>query len=161
MSVRVRGGVAAVAAAAAIVGLVVAAGDPDASATVADDAPPVAASLTVAREAFAAGDFPAALRAYEAVSDADPGNAEANAYAGWIAFLGDDHAAGLERLEDALLEAPFYPDAHLLRGLVLLRGFDDGLGAAAEFEIVMRLDPDGVLGAAAERWLAKAHGSGG
>lgn len=115
------------------------------------------ALLDRARRSVAEGDLDEAGEHYAALADLDPANPEAAAYAGWLAFLDGEADQALDRLETSLREAPFYVDAHLLRGLVLLRGFDDELGAAAEFETVLRLDPDGALARTARRLLDEVH----
>lgn len=103
----------------------------------------VEAQLAYARALLAGEQVVAALRAYDAAALAEPDNAEALAYGGWIVFLAGLTDDALERIDVAVAADPTYPDGHSFRGMVLLRGRNDTAGALTEFREYLRLAPPG------------------
>lgn len=86
------------------------------------------------------GDLDAAIDLYDEVLEADPGNAEALTYKGWLQTLGGDGAAGLEVLLEAATTNPSYPDVHAFLAIVFFR---NGLVEQADRELdrLDALDP--------------------
>lgn len=106
-----------------------------------DDAP---ARVALARLLLQSQDLPAAREQFDAVTEIDPGHAEALAYGGWVSVLTGDAAGGLDRLDRAVAADPEYPDAHALRGLALMRS-GDAEQAVAELRRYLALAPTGPL----------------
>lgn len=88
----------------------------------------------------AAGEFAAAIDLYEEVLGADPGNAEALTYKGWMLTLSGDGASGLTTLLEAATVNPTYPDVHAFLAVVFYR---NGLveQARRELDRLDALDP--------------------
>lgn len=90
-------------------------------------------------------DLVGALNEFDAAAGLDPADAEARAYGGWIVFQAGLTDEALRRLDEAVAAAADYPDAHLFRGIVLLRGANDPAGAVAALERYLSLVPAGPL----------------
>jgi len=85
-------------------------------------------------------DYDAAIARYDDVLAADPGNAEAAAYKGWMLTLAGDQEAGLTQLLDAATTHPDYPDGHAFLAIVFSRlGLFDQAGR--ELDRLDALDP--------------------
>lgn len=104
--------------------------------------------LTEARALVGEGKAAEAIKLYDEVIAADPRNAEALAYRGWLVRLvgrstGD--AALLERAFEFATRAveadPQYPDAHFFRGMMLYQDRNDPAAAVPEFRAFLGLDP--------------------
>jgi cytochrome c-type biogenesis protein CcmH/NrfG len=119
-----------------------------------DDAP---ARMALARLLLQQQDLPGALEQFDAAARLDPGNAEALAYGGWVAEL-TGVSDGLTRLDRAVGADPTYPDAHALRGLVLMRGGDND-AAAGELRRYLELAPDGPLAAEVRGLIERLGGA--
>lgn len=91
-----------------------------------------------------AGEVEAAIELYDEVLADDPGNAEAQAYKGWLQTLSGDDEAGLESLLAAATASPEYPDVHAFLAIVFFR---NGLvvQAANELDRLDRLDPPAAI----------------
>ncbi|MGH9214868.1 MAG: tetratricopeptide repeat protein [Acidimicrobiales bacterium] len=100
------------------------------------------------------GDLVGALQHYDEAARLDPRDAESRAYAGWIVGLANLHDDALGRIDAAIAVDPTYPDAHFFRGMVLLRGTNDRVGAAAELRRFLELAPDTPLRPQVEQVLA-------
>ncbi|MGH8935628.1 MAG: cytochrome c-type biogenesis protein CcmH [Acidimicrobiia bacterium] len=97
--------------------------------------------LALANRYFEAGEFSAAVGHYLEVLDLQPGNPEALARLGWMAYLAGEAetAAGYE--ERALEFAPGYPEATWFLANIRLYGLDDPAGAVPLLEELAAL-PD-------------------
>lgn len=84
-----------------------------------------------------------ALKAFDAAARLDPADPVPKAYGGWIVFLAGLSDDALTRLDAAVAADPAYPDARFFRGMVLLRGRQDQVGALAELREYLRLAPTG------------------
>ena len=114
----------------------------------------VPARLALARMLLQQQDLPGALVHYDATSSVDPQNAEALAYAGWIAVLTGNDQEGPARLDRAVTADPAYPDGHALRGLALMRT-GDSAGAADELRRYLELAPGGPLAAQVQAVISR------
>ena len=119
-----------------------------------DDAP---ARMALARLLLQQQDLPGALEQFDAAARLDPGNAEALAYGGWVAELTGVSDA-LLRLDRAVGADPTYPDAHALRGLVLMRSGDSD-AASGELRRYLELAPEGPLAAEVQGLVERLGGS--
>jgi cytochrome c-type biogenesis protein CcmH/NrfG len=119
-----------------------------------DDVP---ARLALARMLLQQQDLPAARVHYDAASARDPSNAEALAYAGWIAVLSGNDQEGRARLDRAVTADPAYPDAHALRGLALMRD-GDAATAVEELRRYLELAPRGPLTPQVEAVISRLEG---
>lgn len=115
------------------------------------------ARLAYARLLIQGEDLPGALEQFDAVASLDPANAEALAYGGWLAALGGDVEAGIDRLERAVAADGAYPDAHALLGLARMRAGDEA-GAVAELTRYLDLAPDGPLAEQVAAVIARLGG---
>jgi len=120
---------------------------------------PAAAASPVARalERERAGDAVGALELYDAALEANPDDAEALAYRGWLlkrAGLIDEALASLDR---AVAVRPDYPDAHFFRGMVLYQDRGDPAGAVAELRLFLAADPPAAMVPMVEGVLRRAE----
>ena len=104
--------------------------------------------LSEARALVGEGKAAEAIKVYDEVIAADPRNAEALAYRGWLVRLvgrstGDQAllARGLEFVTRAVEADPQYPDAHFFRGMMLYQDKNDPAAAIPEFRAFLGLDP--------------------
>lgn len=104
-----------------------------------------AVHLSLARARLENRDLVGSLTEFDAAARLDPGDAESRAYGGWIVFQAGLTDEALRRLNEAVAAAADYPDAHLFRGIVLLRGANDPAGAVAALERYLALAPTGPL----------------
>jgi tetratricopeptide (TPR) repeat protein len=111
--------------------------------TVAQNPKDAAAHDALANALAQTGDLPGALKEFDAAVSADPKDAVALAYSGWIALLAGSTDKALDRLTEAEATAPGYPDAHAFRGIALLRSGGNAAEARAELERYLQLAPDG------------------
>jgi uncharacterized protein (TIGR02996 family) len=128
-----------------------------------------AGHLVFARYLLETGEMTAAVKEYVATVKLDPGNAEANAYAGWVTFLAaqsenaDPKTAAeltdraLLRLDAAVAAADDYPDAHFFRAMVQFRGKNNPKAAIPDLERYLVLVPDGQLNAQVKQLLDQAR----
>jgi len=128
-----------------------------------------AGHLVFARYLLETGEMTAAVKEYVATVKLDPGNAEANAYAGWVTFLAaqsenaDPKTAAeltdraLLRLDAAVAAADDYPDAHFFRAMVQFRGKNNPKAAIPDLERYLALVPDGQLNAQVKQLLDQAR----
>jgi tetratricopeptide (TPR) repeat protein len=101
-----------------------------------------AAELALARSLTGERDFVAALRHFDAASRLDPKDPESRAYGGWIVYLAGLTDQALPRINAAIAVDEQYPDAHFFKGIVLLRGKNDGAAAVPELQRYLALAPD-------------------
>ena len=96
--------------------------------------------LFEAQEHMAAGRWAEAEEIYAAVVAAQPSSAEALAWWGWLDFQRGDLASASERIEEAVLADPLYPDARVFGAIVAFRldRLDD---AAAHLDAFDAVDP--------------------
>lgn len=113
--------------------------------TVAENPGDAGAHDALANALAQTGDLPGALKEFDAAVSADPKDAVALAYSGWIALLAGAPDKALDRLAKAEATAPGYPDAHAFRGIALLRSGGDPAEARAELERYLQLAPDGPM----------------
>jgi len=113
--------------------------------TVAENPQDAGAHDALANALAQTGDLPGALKEFDAAVSADPNDAVALAYSGWIALLAGSPDKALDRLAKAEATAPGYPDAHAFRGIALLRSGGDPAEARAELERYLQLAPDGPM----------------
>jgi tetratricopeptide (TPR) repeat protein len=113
--------------------------------TVAQNPKDAAAHDALANALAQTGDLPGALKEFDAAVSADPKDAVALAYSGWIALLAGSTDKALDRLTEAEATAPGYPDAHAFRGIALLRSGGNPAEARAELERYLQLAPDGPM----------------
>ena len=106
-----------------------------------------AARRSLARALIQNRDLTGALKEWDAAARLDPTDAESRAYAGWIVFQAGLVDEALKRLDSAEAASADYPDTHLFRGIVLLRGKNDPAGAVTEFARYLALVPNGPLDA--------------
>ena len=104
--------------------------------------------LAEARALVGEGKAAEAIKVFDEVIAADPRNAEALAYRGWLVRLvgrstGDQAllARGLEFVTRAVEADPQYPDAHFFRGMMLYQDKNDPAAAVPEFRAFLGLDP--------------------
>lgn len=90
-------------------------------------------------------DLLGALEAFDTAARLDPRDPAPRAYGGWIVYQAGLVDEALKRLAAASAADPAYPDAHLFRGIILLRSKNDPAGAAAEFERYLAAVPAGPL----------------
>jgi cytochrome c-type biogenesis protein CcmH/NrfG len=98
-----------------------------------------------------------ALVQYRAALALDPEDAEANAKVGLVLFLADRPRMALTWVDRALGTAPDYPEAHFIRGWILLDGLDRPEEAVVSLQRYLRLAPFGAERANARRLLARAE----
>lgn len=127
------------------------------AAVVAERPDDVPARMAYARMLLQQQDLAGAFAQYDAASVHEPANAEALAYAGWIAVLTGRSAGGQQRLDRAVAADPAYPDAHALRGLALMRA-GDNTAAASELRRYLELAPGGPLAAQVEAVITRLGG---
>lgn len=104
--------------------------------------------LNEARVLVGEGKAAEAIKVYDEVIAADPRNAEALAYRGWLVRLvgrstGDQALLerGYEFVTRAVEADPQYPDAHFFRGMMLYQDKNDPAAAIPEFRAFLGLDP--------------------
>jgi cytochrome c-type biogenesis protein CcmH/NrfG len=116
----------------------------------------VSAHLTLAEAYAAAGSAQLAAVEYLAVTQLDPGNAEANTNLALLAFeVG--RAAHAKAMVDRVLAAnPKYPDALYVRGLINLMGLHRAKAAARDFSAYLAVAPFGSHRTAAATLLGVA-----
>ncbi|HEX2039612.1 MAG TPA: cytochrome c-type biogenesis protein CcmH [Acidimicrobiales bacterium] len=120
-------------------------GDP-ASGSITQTGP--SADLARARALIGQGKAADAIKVYDDVIAADPGNAEALAYRGWLVRLvgkrTNDPALidkGLAFVERAVAADPRYPDARFFKGMILFEDKQDPAGAVPEFRAFLGSNP--------------------
>jgi tetratricopeptide (TPR) repeat protein len=95
-----------------------------------------------------------AVQEYGRVVELDPTNVEAHAYGGWALNLsapgvGDAAqrqefvAAALQLIDQAIALDPDYPDAQVFRGLTMIQGNGDFVGARPYLDRYLELVPEG------------------
>ncbi len=135
---------AALAAFAAIAGLVVAqaAGrrDPGEAASGADPRSATRQALAECLDLGAAQQVLEALRCYDGILADQPDNAEALAYRGWFLVLAGLPGEGLPYLDRAVETDPGYADARAFRAVVL-NGFCRPSDAVEDLDVLETLDP--------------------
>lgn len=104
-----------------------------------------AAHRSLARARLENRDLVGALAEFDTAARLDSGDAESRAYGGWIVFQAGLTDEALRRLNEAIVAASDYSDAHLFRGLILLRGQNDPAAAAAALERYLSVVPAGPL----------------
>lgn len=121
--------------------------------------------LIEAQKLQAKGNPVGALKLYNKVLAADPGQPEALTYKGWILAQAGYTSQALSDFAQAEAADPSYSDVHVYRGIVLLDAKNDASGAIAEFRYYLHHHPDPQLSslvktalARAEQDLAKAKG---
>lgn len=97
-----------------------------------------------------------ALRVYDEVLAADPDNAEALAYRGWVLHLAGLSKEGLVSIDRAVAVAPTYPDARFFRGFIRLRVVGDPAGAVEDLRAFLANDPPAERVPAVEGLLREA-----
>lgn len=109
---------------------------------------PSADLVTQAIGEFQAGRPVAALRLLDRAIAADPADARALAYRGWLLRLAGAQSGraelveeGLRYIDRAIAADPHYPDAHFFKGMILFSDRNDPAGAVAEFEAFLANDP--------------------
>lgn len=112
---------------------------------------------SLARARLQDRDLTGALKDFDAAARLDPADAESRAYAGWIVFQAGLANEALRRLDAAVAASSDYPDAHLFRGIVLLRAKNDTAGAVAALERYLALVPAGPLEGDVRSLLADAR----
>jgi tetratricopeptide (TPR) repeat protein len=134
----------------------------------------VTALLAEAREAYTGGDAATAIATYQQVLDADPRNAEALAYSGWLLYLGSTNVSGdlrgdaveaaRDQLEAASAADPAYADPHCF--LAVIAANDDAAGAEGdvatareEGQRCLALDPPADARAIVTRFLDNLPGA--
>jgi cytochrome c-type biogenesis protein CcmH/NrfG len=131
-----------------------------AEAQVKQDPKDVSAHLALAEAFAAAGASQQAAVEYLAVTQLDPGNAEANTNLALIAF-GAGRAAQAKTMADrALAASPEYPEALYVRGLIDLMGLRQPQAAEHDFSSYLTVAPFGSHRAAAATLLALAQSQG-
>lgn len=126
------------------------------------------ALLRKAAEYTSKGDATHALEAYTKVIERDPTNVEALTYAGWLVRLQgaqltdqakrDEYTTqGLRSIERALQVQPSYADAHMFRGLILLRDRNDPAGAIPELQAYLEAQPSSQMTSIVEMALQDAR----
>ncbi|HWW55044.1 MAG TPA: hypothetical protein VNY84_14805, partial [Acidimicrobiales bacterium] len=108
-----------------------------------------------------------ALRLYDKIVRADPTNAPALAYRGWVLVLSGRAAKDTKILDSGLLSLraaeqadPTFPDAHFFVGNVLLEDKTDASGAVAEFRKALSLNLATDFVPEVQRELQLAEGQG-
>lgn len=124
---------------------------------VGQDPTDASARRRLARARLQQRDVAAAIKDFDAAARLDPTDAESRAYAGWIVYQAGLADEALRRLDDAIAASPDYPDAHLFRGIVLLRAKGDAAGAVAELERYLAAIPAGPLDADVRSLLEEAR----
>ena len=104
---------------------------------------PAAAALAQGKQAFAQQEFPAAIEAFKRVLTADPNNAEAHSYMGFILMQASHGDGALMAFDKALSQAPNLPMALWGKGMVLYQDKKDYAGARQIFERLLTLVPPG------------------
>lgn len=104
--------------------------------------------LARARALIGRGKPADAIKVYDGVIAADPRNAEALAYRGWLVRLAGRQAKdtalvdkGLEYVERAVAADPRYPDARFFKGMILFEDKDDPAAAVPEFRAFLGSNP--------------------
>jgi cytochrome c-type biogenesis protein CcmH/NrfF len=134
---------------------------------VADNPDDPSAHLALADFLVQRDDFAGALVRYDTAARLDPSDPVPLAQAGWLVFLTasstsdpDQHeillSSARERLDAAVTIDPDHPDARFYRGVLLLRGFDDPQGAAADLQRFLVLAPEHPLADQVRAVLAEA-----
>ena len=101
------------------------------------------AALDEGKQAFARQDFPKAIEAFKKALAADPNNAEAHAYMGFILVRAGHGDGALMAFDKALSTAPNFPMALWGRGMVLYQEKKDYAGAREIFERLLTIVPAG------------------
>lgn len=106
------------------------------------------ADLARARALVGEGKVADAIKVYDDVIEADPRNAEALAYRGWLVRLAGKQAndptlvdKGLAFVERAVAADPRYPDARFFKGMILFEDKKDAAGAVPEFRAFLGSNP--------------------
>lgn len=104
--------------------------------------------LQRARALIGEGKVADAIKLYDDVIEADPQNAEALAYRGWLVRLAGKQAndatlidKGLAYVERAVAADPRYPDARFFKGLILFEDKKDAAAAVPELRAFLGSDP--------------------
>lgn len=100
-----------------------------------------ATQMARARQFIADGQAVEALKLYDTIIKADPKNAEALAYRGWLLRLAGLPEEGLKYIDRAIAADSAYPDAHFFRGVILWRDRKDPAGAVPEFRAFLASNP--------------------
>jgi cytochrome c-type biogenesis protein CcmH len=101
------------------------------------------AALNEGKQAFTQQDFPKAIDAFKKALAADPNNAEAHAYMGFILIQAGHGDGALMAFDKALSIAPNFPMALWGRGTVLYQEKKDYAGAREIFERLLTIVPPG------------------
>jgi cytochrome c-type biogenesis protein CcmH/NrfF/cytochrome c-type biogenesis protein CcmH/NrfG len=102
-----------------------------------------AGALAEGRQAFSRQDFPKAIEAFKQVLVADPDNAEAHSYMGFILLQAGHGDGALLAFDKALSRAPNFPMALWGKGMTLYHDKKDFAGARTIFEQLLNLVPPG------------------
>jgi hypothetical protein len=107
-----------------------------------------------------ASSIAAALVAYDAALSLDPTNVEALTQSGWLTFTAGSIAhnaaavrLGVQRLADAVVDAPTDPDPRLYYAIASASTPGDRALAVHEFRVFLSLNPSPTLRATASKWL--------
>jgi cytochrome c-type biogenesis protein CcmH len=121
----------------------------------------VRTALDEGKEAFEKQEFPKAIEAFKKVLSADPNNAEAHSYMGFILVQAGHGDGALMAFDKALSQAPNFPMALWGKGMVLYQDKKDYAGARAIFERLLNLVPPGEERNEIVKVLAEIPASGG
>ena len=104
--------------------------------------------LGEARALIGQGKVPEAIELYDEVIQADPRNAEALAYRGWLVRLAGKQAGeqslldkGFDYVSRAVAVDPGYPDARFFKGMMLFEDRKDAAAAVPELRAFLGLNP--------------------
>ncbi len=103
----------------------------------------LAARLDLAQRYLVAGEVGNAVGQYLEALRIDPGNAEAHANLGYVLYLGGKASEGLDQVDQALANAPRYPEALYFKGVILLNGLHRPGPAAAALHEYLTTAPYG------------------
>jgi cytochrome c-type biogenesis protein CcmH/NrfG len=122
---------------------------------VSDHPSDVAARLDLGRRYLDGGRLTDASRQYAAALRLDRNNVEALAGVGLIQHLSGHSRQGLDTARRALQIDPSYPRALFVEGVILLKGLDRPMAAAAALDAYLRAAPFGPEAAQAKELLSQ------
>ena len=118
----------------------------------------LAGMLEAARQSLMAGNYQAAISAYQAVLKRDAKNVDAMTHLALIVAIGGHADSAVETFGKALAIDPNYAPAYLYRGQVLYETKQDYAGAVKDFERFVKLVPSGEDHAKVQAMLKEARG---